>query len=300
MKVLITGGTGFIGRHLIKHLKHHAELTVLTRNPTAAYRILGHDLHCVETLPPQESFNQFEAIINLAGERIDKRWTLRQKSRICHSRWDLTEQLAERIKHSPLTPTLISGSAIGYYGNRGDELLDESSQCKSDSDFAHDVCQHWEALARSVSDQVRVCIIRTGVVLCPRHGALKKLLPTYKLGLGGPIASGKQYMSWIHIEDMVRLLIFLLNHSTLQGTFNATAPNPVTNEEFSETLAHTLNRPQLLRTPEFLLRCLFGEMANLLTQGQRVYPKHLITSGFKFHHPHLEPALEHLLRKKHS
>lgn len=299
MKVLITGGTGFIGRHLIKHLKNHADVTVLTRHSNAAYRILGHDIHCIQKLPEQECFNKFEAIINLAGERIDKRWTATQKKKICESRWQLTERLAELIHQSQSNPIFISGSAIGYYGDQGDEMLDETSHCHDASDFAHAVCQQWEELARSVSDKSRVCIVRTGLVLSPKHGALKKLLPPFRLGLGGPIATGQQYMSWIHIEDMVRLLMFLLNTSTACGTFNATAPNPVTNEVFSDTLAHSLHRPQMIRTPEFAVKLLFGEMSNLLTQGQRVYPKRLIAAGFKFHHPHLEQALDHLLHKKH-
>lgn len=298
MKVLVTGGTGFIGRHLIKHLKHHADVTVLSRTPHVAYRILGHDIQCTDTLPSQPCFNQFEAVFNLAGERIDKRWTDKQKKLICDSRWQLTEQLAERIQNSPNPPVFISGSAIGYYGSRGDEMLDETSQCNDPSNFAHGVCQQWEELARSVSDEARVCIIRTGVVLSPQNGALKRLLTPFKLGLGGPIASGEQYMSWIHIEDMVRLLIFLLKTNTTYGTFNATAPNPVTNAEFSEILARTLHRPQMIRTPELALKFILGEMANLLTQGQRVYPKRLISAGFKFHHPHLEESLQHLLHKK--
>lgn len=299
MKVFVTGGTGFIGRHLIKHLKHHADVTVLSRNPNMAYRILGHDIHAIDHFPSQQTFNQFEAIINLAGEPIDKRWTEKQKQRICQSRWQLTEQIAEAIRHANTQPILISGSAIGYYGNQGSEQLDETNHCHAPEDFAHGVCQQWEELAKSVSQQARVCVIRTGVVLSPNHGALKRLLPTFRLGLGGPIASGKQYMSWIHIEDMIRLLLFLLNTSTAYGTFNATAPNPVTNAEFSQTLASTLHRPQLVHTPEFALKMLLGEMANLLTQGQRVYPKRLISAGFQFHYPQLESALERLLHKKH-
>ena len=300
MKVLITGGTGFIGRYLIKHLKHHAELTILSRNPIKAYRVLGHDVHCVDTFPEQATFDEFDAVINLAGEPIaEKRWTESQKELICQSRWQITQKIAEYIRQSPTPPVLISGSAIGYYGNQGEQLLDENCSCHSTSDFAHHVCAQWEEYANSVSDKTRVCVVRTGVVLSPFHGALKKLITPYKLGLGGPIGNGSQYMSWIHIEDMVRLLLFLLHNETVFGTFNATSPNPVTNKDFSTALAAGLHRPQLIHTPEFMLKMIFGEMASLMTEGQRVYPKKLLAAGFHFHHPEIHAAIENLLHRGH-
>ncbi|MCM2679328.1 TIGR01777 family oxidoreductase [Echinimonas agarilytica] len=298
MKVLVTGGTGFIGRHLIKHLKHQSDVTVLTRSPNKAYGILGHDIHCLTSLPSGADFDAFDAVINLAGEPIaDKRWTERQKQRICDSRWQLTAQLAENIRKSQHPPILISGSAIGFYGSQGCQILDEKSPCHDATDFAHHVCQQWEELARSVNQITRVCIVRTGIVLAPEFGALKKMLPPYRLGLGGPIGDGSQYMSWIHVDDMVRIILFLLENSTVYGTFNATAPNPVSNQAFSETLARTLHRPHIFKTPALVMQLLLGEMSNLLTGGQRVIPKKIEAAGFNFHHPELGPALERLINK---
>lgn len=299
MHVLITGGTGFIGRHLVAALASKAQLTVLTRQPDAAQAILGEHVTCTTELATTEQLESVDAIINLAGEPIaDKRWTRRQKQVICDSRWLLTEKLADAIERCSNPPALISGSAIGFYGNQGDNWVDEQSdinQLALQNDFAHQVCQEWEQQALRIASITRVCIVRTGVVLAPQFGALKKMLPPYRLGLGGPFGSGSQYMSWIHIDDMVRLLMFLLDSPSASGVFNATAPNPTTNAEFSQRLAATLRRPHILKTPAFALKLALGEMANLLLDGQRVRPSRLLEAGFKFHHPELAPALDDLL-----
>ena len=163
-------------------------------------------------------------------------------------------------------------------------------------EYSHQLCKKWEQLAlNTASDKTRVCILRTGIVLAKKAGALGKMVPPFQFYLGGPIADGKQYMSWIHINDMVNIILFLIENQTMQGVFNATAPNPVTNNEFSESLGNTLNRPSLLRMPEFVLRLLFGEMADLLVFGQAVLPKAMNDAGFKFQYSELKPALENVL-----
>lgn len=293
MKILITGGTGFIGCRLLAHLRVHHEVTVLSRSAHKVHRQLGHDVQALTSLDTLDNLDQFDAVINLAGEPIaDKRWSPAQKERICQSRWQLTEQLVQKLKAGQTPPTvLISGSAVGYYGRQGDALVDEDSS--PHPEFSHEVCARWEQLAQdAASEHTRVCCIRLAVVLGEEGGALKKMLPSYRLGLGGPIGSGKQYMSWIHIDDVVSLLLFLLEHDECAGAFNAAAPEPVTNQQFSKTLAKVLNKPHFARVPAWVLRLLLGEMADLLLTGQRVMPVRLQGAGFHFRYPTLEKALK--------
>ena len=294
MRILVTGGTGLIGSALLKYWRDKHQITVLTRQSAASLQQTA-SLQYVNTLQ-QVDFNQLDAVVNLAGEPIaNKRWTDKQKQRICDSRWLLTEQLSECIQAATTPPAcLLSGSAVGYYGRQGTEFICEEHSAFY-PEFSHDICARWENLAlRASSDKTRVCLLRTGIVLSDQGGALAKMLPAFRFGLGGPISNGQQYMSWIHIDDMVKLIDFLLNSPTLQGPFNAVAPKAVTNKQFSEALAQRLNRPARLVMPAFMLRLMFGEMADLLLYGQRVVPQQALDAGFKFEHSKLPAALADL------
>ncbi|MGL4932977.1 MAG: TIGR01777 family oxidoreductase [Aeromonas sp.] len=297
MKILITGGTGFIGRKLVAHLKVNHEVVVLSRQGSRAYALLGHDIQVIDTLERLADLNKFDAVINLAGEPIAaSRWSEQRKQLLCDSRWLLTEQLVDLIKLSSTPPkVLLSASAIGWYGSQGNEPLDE--QCSRPHDeFTHQLCQQWETRAQEASSsQTRVCILRIGLVLGMDGGALPKMLPPYRLGLGGPMGSGNQIMSWIHVQDLVRALLFLLEHQDCQGIFNGTAPHPVSNREFSKTLASTLHRPHLFFVPSPLLRVAMGEAADLLLTGQHVLPARLQQANFHFTYPTLAQALTNLL-----
>lgn len=295
MHIVITGGTGLIGRALIEKLSSH-QITVLTRNRYLARSLFSSDIYLCTQLDALPDFNEVDAVINLAGEPIvGKRWNLKQKEKICASRWNITEKLVEKINQVDNPPhTFISSSAVGIYGNQGSHILDETSYIQA-SDFAHMVCDNWEKIALKASKSSRVCLLRTGVVLSPNGGALQKMLLPYQLGLGGPIGSGLQYMSWIHITDTINAILHLLLNSNAKGAFNLTAPHPVTNREFSQTLAHTLHRPHLLFTPEFAIKLLLGQASQLLLDSQRALPKALQKTGFEFSYPQLSNALEDLL-----
>ncbi len=300
MRILLTGGSGFIGSELVRHLTMH-EIVLLTRNIPQTRDRLHHINHghlsYIDTLDSLSDLNHFDAVINLAGEPIaDKRWSPAQKQKICDSRWDITQQIVERIHASTYPPSvLISGSAVGYYGDQQAHPFDESLHI-CHPEFTHHVCSRWETLAmRASTPDTRVCILRTGVVLGLSGGALKMMLPTYKLGAGAVLGRGNQYMPWIHIQDMLRGIEFLLNTSHASGYFNLTAPHPVQNREFSQTLAKTLHRPCLPYTPKWLLKILLGEASALLFDSIRAKPKHLTELGFQFNYSRLEPALKNLL-----
>lgn len=295
MNILLTGGTGLIGSALVTHWHNQHQLWVLSRDSHKAEKRLGNKAKVISELSAVD-FNQLDAVINLAGEPIaDKRWTAQQKQRLCQSRWQLTEQLVQAINAADTPPSvLISGSAIGIYGRQDASLIHEDFS-HYHSEFTHLLCQRWEQIAlQAQSDKTRVCLLRTGIVLSAKGGALAKILPAFKLGLGGRIGSGEQYMSWIHLSDMLRLIEFLLLHPTLTGPFNATAPAPVTNTEFSQTLAKVLHRPAIFPVPAFVLKLLLGEMADLLLTGQRVLPANLVKAGFEFKFATLAPALQDL------
>ncbi|MBL0609455.1 TIGR01777 family oxidoreductase [Aeromonas jandaei] len=299
MKILITGGTGFIGRRLVAHLKVNHDVVVLSRQGSRAYSLLGHDVQIIDNLDSLDDLNDVDAVINLAGEPIAAgRWSEQRKQLLCDSRWLLTEQLVDLIKLSTTPPRVqINASAIGWYGRQGAEPLDE--QCRSPhQEFTHQLCQQWETLAQEAgSKQTRVCIVRIGLVLGMDGGALPKMLPPYRLGLGGPMGSGNQMMSWIHVQDLVRAMLFLLEHEECNGIFNGTAPHPVSNREFSQTLARTLHRPHLFFVPAPLLQLVMGEAADLLLTGQNILPAHLQQAGFHFTYPQLPQALTDLLRE---
>lgn len=292
MRILLTGATGLIGSALCQRWQHQHQLIGLSRDIGKAQRQSVPGLHWVNNINDVD-FNQLDVVVNLAGEPIAaKRWTATQKERICQSRWQLTEQIAGAILQATTPPQLlINGSAIGFYGRQSPGCIDESFSGFY-PDFSHDICARWENLAmRAQTDKTRVCILRTGIVLSEQGGALGRMLPAYRLGLGGKLGDGQQYMSWILLEDMLGIIDFVMQHTECHGIYNATAPMAVTNQQFSKLLAERLQKPELLPLPAFALRLLFGEMADLLLFGQQVYPKRLLDAGYSFRYNQLRAAL---------
>ena len=297
MHIFITGGTGFIGRHLCRRLlEHNHTLTVLSRQPDErVVRICG-DVGVVHSLDDLTPEHRFDAVVNLAGEPIiGPRWTQRRKKALWDSRVTLTEKLVSWIARAEVKPrVLISGSAVGYYGDQGDRVLDEDTPPVAGS-FGQRLCAAWEqAAAGAKAHGVRVCCLRTGPVL-GRGGLLARMLPAFRLGLGGRLGSGRQWFPWIHIQDHIRISEFLLGNDRLEGPFNATAPHPVTNAELTATLAGLLKRPAFMHVPAPLLRLAMGEMAEIVLASQRAVPKRLTEAGFRFHFETLEAALRDLL-----
>lgn len=297
MQILITGGTGLIGRRLCKALLAQGhELTVLSRKPESVPEKCGATVHAIAALDEWLPELRFDAIVNLAGEPIlDARWTAQRKQLLWSSRVTLTEQLVRRIAAAQHKPSvLLSGSAIGYYGDRGDAVLDESAV--AGTDFAARLCAAWEATALSAESQgVRVCLLRTGLVLSRHGGLLGRMQLPFKFGLGARIGSGKQWMSWIHIDDYVAILLKLLSEVQARGPYNMTAPQPATNREFTATLATVLHRPAPFVMPAWFLKLLMGERARLLLEGQKVLPNRIEAAGYRFTIATLRDALQDLL-----
>jgi uncharacterized protein (TIGR01777 family) len=295
MKVVITGSSGLVGSALRPALTADGHtIRRLVRGPAAAGEPRWDPDHGV--LAP-DALDGAAAVVHLAGESIaGGRWTPARKARIRDSRVRGTALLARSMATLARKPKVfISGSAVGFYGDRGDELLDEGSG--PGRGFLADICQEWEAATRPAADAgVRVVNIRLGAVLSGRGGALKKMLPAFRLGAGGPIGTGNQYMSWVAIDEVVGAIQHLLLVDTVAGPVNLVAPSPVTNAEFTKTLGRVLRRPTVLRIPAPVLRFLLGEMADeLLLASTRVRPSRLLDSGYRFRHPSLEGALRHVL-----
>ncbi len=294
MHVFVTGGTGFIGRHLCAALLADGHrVTVLSRRPAARVRALCGG---VDTVSRPEEMPPCDQVVNLAGEPVlGPRWTRSRRQLLWESRVTLTERLVARMKAlEPRPKVLVSGSAVGYYGDRGAAVLTE--EARPGLGFGAELCVAWEDAALEAERfGVRVCLVRTGPVLGRGGGVLERMLPLFRLGLGGPLGGGRQWFPWIHLEDEVRALRFLLDHETLEGPFNATAPHPVTQREFARTLARLLHRPAWLPAPAFLLKLALGRQAEILLGSQRAIPAKLLEAGFEFRHPDLEPALRRLL-----
>ncbi|WP_371378863.1 TIGR01777 family oxidoreductase [Thalassotalea aquiviva] len=298
MKILITGGSGLIGSHFVNTYIDKYQFDILSRQGSGCAHLFtsAKTLTFIKNIEQKSNLNEYDAVINLAGEPIvDKRWTTKQKRKICQSRWKLTHHLSKLINDSTSPPaTFISGSAVGFYGRQGDDEINESFT-KVYPEFSHRVCKIWEDKAKLAQAKTHVCLLRTGIVLDPKKGALSKMLPAFKCGVGGKISHGNQYMPWIHIQDMVRAIDFLLTNPSSEGVYNVTAPTPVTNKEFSKTLAQTLHRPDFATVPAFALKLLMGESADLVLYGQNAIPHHLLKEKFEFKFPTLEPALQDLL-----
>ncbi|MGE3609779.1 MAG: TIGR01777 family oxidoreductase [Bacteriovoracaceae bacterium] len=297
MKVLITGASGFVGKEIVKDLLQSGdEVVVLTRNIAKAAVVLGKRCQYVQwadasALPPVEAFDKVDAVINLMGEGIaDKPWTEEQKNKIYHSRIDGTAKLIEAMKGLTHKPKIfVSTSAIGIYGNRGAEDLNESSSWGKG--FLAKVCQDWETEALKAKELgLRVAIIRVGVVI-GKGGALSKMLLPFKMGVGGKLGSGQQYMSWIHVEDVARLFVEAAKNNSYSGIYNGTAPKPVTNAEFTKALGKRLCRPTIFPVPAFVVKKAFGEMGEMLLTGQKVLPVRAKDQKFRFLYPTIEIAL---------
>ena len=297
MHLLITGGTGFIGVPLVEALLARGDqITLLARNFKKAKALFNGRVNLVGSV--NDAGIEVDAVINLAGEPIiDRRWSRRRKRKLKASRVGVTEDIIQWLSRCDKKPeVLVSGSAIGYYGNYSESLaLDEEARPRTC--FASELCQEWEATANKAKALgVRVCTVRTGVVLAKHGGALKRMWLPFSLGLGGRIASGNQWFSWIHLDDMVKLLIYLVDQKDISGAVNATAPYPVTNALFAKQFGRALNRPTLLPMPAVVVAALFGEASELLLEGQKVVPKKLHDHNFDFQYPQLDQALAQIVK----
>lgn len=295
MKILLTGGTGFIGRALVSDLVSSGhELVVLTRlNKESSERLTF--IHWSYKWPEDITAitENVDLVINLAGESIvQKKWTEKQKENILKSRVLATRKIVSAINQSAKKPKkLISASAIGIYGTRSSEIITEKSTLGSD--FLSNVCKAWEEEALKV--EIPLTILRIGVVLNRSGGVLRKLVPQFKMFLGGSLGSGTQWMSWISLRDVAGLIRFAIQNEKVTGILNAVSPNPVTNKTFSVVLGKVLNRPSFFSVPEFVLKFALGEMADLLLTGQKVYPERALMLGYQFKHTDLEEALKEIL-----
>jgi uncharacterized protein (TIGR01777 family) len=306
MRVFVTGATGLIGVRLVRALRQRGDAVIVLSRRGDAWRRVGPDVEVVvgdpmAAGPWQVPLAACDAVVNLVGAGIfDRRWNAEYKALLRDSRLRSTENVVAALAKQPVRAdgspkVLVSGSAIGYYGVHGDEELDESSP--QGDDFMARVCCEWEAAARAVEPVgVRVALIRTGVVLDRRGGALKALWTPFKLGAGGPVGSGRQYMSWIHHFDEVGILLLALDNAEASGPLNATAPRPVSNKEFGKAFGRALGRPAFLPTPAFGLRLLLGEAAGVVTTGQRVLPRRAEVLGYQFRYPDVDAALRQIVR----
>jgi hypothetical protein len=279
MNVAITGASGFIGRAVAENLRDS-----------------GHIVRAVSLRGGLEpgALAGVNAVVHLAGEPVAQRWTAAARDRILRSRVEGTRALVAAMRGQP-PQVLISASAVGYYGSRGDEVLTESAPPADD--FLGRVAAAWEEAAQAAESLgVRVARLRIGVVLGPGGGALARMLPPFRLGVGGRLGSGHQWMSWIHIDDLIALIAFLMRESTVRGAFNATSPFPVTNREFTRALAEAVHRPAILPVPAFALRWMFGEMSEVLLASQRAFPDAAQRAGFVFEHPDIYAVLAQLVR----
>ena len=300
MKVTVTGATGTLGRTVVAALQARGdEVTALSRDAAAAREKLGQRVRALEwkapksELPPAAALSGQDAVVHLLGEPVAQRWSDHAKSEIRDSRVLATRNLVAALREldeAARPGVLVSQSATGWYGPRGDERVTEGEP--AGADFLARVCVEWEAEARKAEElNLRVALTRTGVVLSEDGGALEKMLPAFKLGVGGPVAGGDQYVSWIHADDIVGALLFCLDNEAASGPLNLTAPEPVTNKELSKALGSVLHRPSAAPVPGLAIKALYGEMASIVTTGVRAVPARLQELGYEFRQPDLEPAL---------
>jgi len=304
MRITVSGATGLVGRHLVaKALARGDEVVARSRSTATARSLLGEEVELHEWRDPQHepappiALQGADAVIHLLGEPVAQRWSSSAKQEIRDSRVLSTQQLVAglaglTVQRRP--SVLVSGSATGFYGPRGEEPVDERDQ--PGHDFLADVVVAWEAQARAATGLgLRVAHSRTGVVLASGEGALAKMLPPFRLGVGGPVAGGRQYVPWIHLDDMAGALLHCAGQNAAAGPVNLTAPNPVTNAELSRVLGRVLHRPAVLPVPGAAVKLLYGEMASIVTGGQRAVPTRLQELGYNFIHPELQPALQDVL-----
>ena len=297
---LITGGSGFIGSQLIPVLlADDNKVTVLSRTPAKTLSQFNQSVAVIDDLAALDNSAHFDVVVNLAGQGIaDKRWSDNVKQQLLDSRLLTTRALVEFMQRAETKPELfISGSATGFYGLRDDTTLTEADQ-GGDASFSAKICSDWENEAKAAEALgIRCCYLRTGIVLGD-GGALAKMLPPFKFGLGGPMGNGQQWMSWVHMDDWIGILRHIVATPTLTGPVNGTAPNPVTNKEFATTLGSVLKRPAILPLPAFVVKLLMGEMGEeLLLSGQRVVPAKITDAGYSFTYGMLKPALADVLNK---
>lgn len=298
MRITLTGATGLIGTKLVAELKGRGDdVTVLSRNPMKAsdkLKVEGIEWDPRSGPAPAKALDGRDVVVHLAGEPVAQRWNDKSKKEIHDSRERGTRNLVDGIHATDATPAaLISSSAVGYYGKHGDEPVPESTP--PGDDFLADVCVAWETEALKAAEAgIRVALIRTGVVLDADGGALEKMLPFFKLGIGGPVAGGNQFMPWIHADDLVALYIAAID-GDWSGPFNASAPEPVTNKEFSKALGRAIKRPAFAPVPGFAVRLLYGQMAEIVTEGQRAVPDAALAKDFEFRHTDIDEALKDAL-----
>lgn len=301
MNVFIAGSTGFLGQSLIgKLLQEGHTVTALARNPKKLGDLAPH-IRVVSGSPLvpgpwQQELADHEVIINLTGTSIFTRWTPAAKEMILHSRIDSTRNIVEAIPDHPASPvTLINTSASGYYGFCGDEEKPEDGL--PGSDFLASVCKAWEAEAHRAQGKARVICLRIGIVLGKNGGALAKMLPGFRLGVAGKLGHGRQWFPWIHLDDLTSAILFCLENSKIQGPVNLSAPTPVRNSEFTSLLGKVLHRPTFLGVPGFAVRLVLGELSGVVLEGCRMMPGVLMTNGFSFRFPTLQPAIEDIVEK---
>lgn len=307
MRVFVTGGTGLVGGVLVQRLRERGDaVTVLTRRPERAQQTWGREISVVAGDPMQSGpwmdvVGECDAVVNLAGEGIfNHRWWTAFKQTLRDSRIKSAENvvaaLAKQSRRADASSkVLVNASAIGYYGPHGDEELDETAP--AGADFLAKLCIDWERAALAAEQHgIRVVLLRTGVVLAREGGALPQMLTPFKMFVGGPVGSGRQVMSWIHIEDLVGEILFALDHAQIAGPVNGTAPHPVTNREFSKALGRVLHRPSFMKMPGFMMRVMLGEVAGVVTTGQRVLPRKALDAGYQFRFAEVDTALRDILK----
>ena len=297
MKVLVTGGTGFVGTQLTSRLIQDGdEVTILTRSEKGPEKRVPGISYLqgdpVQKGPWQEAIRNHDAIINLAGASIFSKWTEKHKKAIRESRVHTTRNIVEGIPSRPERPvTLFSTSAVGYYGFHGDEELSEESP--PGNDFLAQIAVEWEGEALKAKEKgARVVITRFGIVLGEKGGALSQMIPLFKKYIGGPIGSGKQWFSWIHIKDLAEAFVFLLKHPEISGPVNVCSPNPVRNKDLARALGNALHKPSFMPAPGFMIKLVLGEFGSVILEGQRVIPKKLLENGFVFQYADIDKALQ--------
>jgi len=300
MKVFLTGGTGFIGRFLVRNLlKESSQIYIATRqNFTDTHSIKYIDWFALSDEEKTSLISECDVIINLAGENIAaRRWSHNQQAKIIRSRTEITSSIVEVLNKLPQSSdrVFVSASAVGYYGDCRDEIITENTP--PGDGFLAEVCKIWESEALEART-CRTVIARIGVVLHSSGGALKKMMQPYYFFIGGPLGSGKQYVPWVHIKDLMQMFLFVIKNPDCKGAYNFVSPNPCTMRELSKALGKALRRPHYIRTPEFILKIMLGKAASMLTISQRVVPQRLLDAGFNFKFPTIEEAFKDLLIKK--